>query len=72
MSDAVFPLPSVNSTLLICAANEVTLARGASVPTTNTGPVVLEVVVFNMEPLVQPVTRTTAADSKRIAGLKGV
>jgi hypothetical protein len=45
---------------------------GASVPTTNDEPVVVLDVVLTMEPLVQPVATITAADSRRIASLKGV
>jgi hypothetical protein len=46
---------------------------GASVPTTNAGPVgVLGFVVFVIVPLEQPVANIPAADSKRIASLKGI
>jgi hypothetical protein len=70
---AVLPLESVSSMLWICTAMEVTLAMGASVPTTKAGPVEVDwVEEFMTEPLVQPVTRIAAADSKRIASLKGV
>ena len=58
--------------LLICTARDVTLAMGASVPTTNAEPVVVLDVELTMEPLVQPVATMTAADSKRNASLKGV
>jgi hypothetical protein len=55
-----------------CTANEVTLAMGASVPTMKAGPVALEVEMFDSAPFEQPETRITAADSIRIASLKGV
>jgi hypothetical protein len=45
---------------------------GASVPTTNAGPVVVLEVVLTMDPVEQPVATITAADSRKIASLKGV
>jgi hypothetical protein len=45
---------------------------GASVPTTKAEPVEALEVVFDKEPLEQPVARVTAAVSKRNASLKGV
>ena len=68
----MLPLPSVSTTLWIWTASEVTLAMGASVPTTKAGPVTAFEFVFDKEPFEQPVARVTAAVSKRNASLKGV
>jgi hypothetical protein len=58
--------------LSICTENEVTLAMGASVPTTKLGPeVALFMLALFME-LLQPAARKTPAVSKGRASLKSL
>jgi hypothetical protein len=69
----LLPLASMASTLSTCTAKEVTLDIGASVPTTNAGPVSafgVDVELPELEPLLQPAASSTAAVSKGRATLK--
>ena len=59
----LLPLASIASMLSTCAVNETTLAMGASVPTTNAGPVFEDCVpplLATVEPP-QPAVATSAA-----------
>src|SRR5271155_4488780 len=66
-SDTLFPLLSIASTLMICTEKEVTLASGASVPTTKAGPVTVfgfvVVVVVGLVPL-QPTAMNVATGNE--------
>jgi hypothetical protein len=56
-----------------CTENEVTLADGASVPTTNAGPVTALVVVpVETMPLVHPVAAMAATASNRQASFENL
>jgi hypothetical protein len=62
-NDTLLPLESVALMLSTGTVNETTLAIGASVPTTNDGPVCVAAVIGKVPfiPLVQPATTSAAA-----------
>jgi hypothetical protein len=66
INEMLFPLASIAFTLSTITENEVTLAIGASVPTTNAEPVPADdpVELSELEMLLQPIATTAAAASE--------